>query len=68
MEQNPTVLTSPLVKAFFSTASNLPIRPQLLALSVGTLDRIVDRDLPGRWNFPYLDALWAGDDAARRGR
>jgi HD-GYP domain-containing protein (c-di-GMP phosphodiesterase class II) len=68
MEQNPHALTAPLVKVFFSTASKQQISPQLLDLSQGALDRIVDREPLGRWNFPHLDALWAGDEAARSSR
>jgi HD-GYP domain-containing protein (c-di-GMP phosphodiesterase class II) len=68
MEQNPHSLTAPLVKVFFSTVSNLQIRPHVLDLANKSIDRIVDREPPGRWNFPQLDALWAGDEALRRGR
>ena len=68
MEQNPHALTAPLVKVFFSIASKQQISPQLLDLSQGALDRIVDREPLGRWNFPHLDALWAGDEAARSSR
>jgi len=67
MEQNLQALTEPLVKVFFVIASKLQIQPQLLDLSQGAPDRIVDREPPGRWNFPNLDALWAGDEVLRHG-
>jgi HD-GYP domain-containing protein (c-di-GMP phosphodiesterase class II) len=67
-EQNPQVLTSPIVKVFFSTLSNQPLTPALLDLAQTEDDRIVDREPTGRWNFPHLDALWAGQDTLQRSR
>ena len=66
MEQNPHALTSPIVKAFFSTITGQALAPQLLDLAHAGLDRIVDREPPGRWNFPHLNALWAGEDVIKR--
>lgn len=68
MEQNPSALTAPIIKVFFDLDRQLPIRPQVLDLSQGAPDKITDREPPGRWNFAQLDALWAGDEAVRRGQ
>ena len=68
MDQNPSALTAPVVKAFFSTISDLPITPVRIDLLADTSDRILDREPPGRWNFSYLDALWAGDEVVKRSK
>ncbi len=57
-EQNPTTLTKPVVKVFFSTKSDLPVPVQRLDLAQGS-DGIVGRESPGKWGFKDLDALWA---------
>ncbi len=65
IEQNAHALTAPIVRVFFSLKSNMPVSLQRLDLSAGTSDRIVGREQPERWNFTFLDELWAGDAAKR---
>jgi len=66
MEQNPEALTAPIVRVFFAIDKRQPIKPEVLDLSAGTDDRIVDREPPERWNFPFLNQLWAGEDVLAR--
>jgi len=62
VEQNRTRLTAPKVKVFFSTRSNMPLKPELLdLLEAEGRDRIERRESPGDWQFEYLNELWAGD-------
>ncbi len=66
VKQDPRDLTAPVVKAFFSTKSNMPITVLQIELAApGASDAIVDREPREKWNFPQIDTLWAGD-ALRR--
>jgi HD-GYP domain-containing protein (c-di-GMP phosphodiesterase class II) len=62
IEQNTQSLTTPVVKVFFSTKSNLPIEVQRLDLARSN-DRISGRESRTAWNFPQLESLWGGDHA-----
>jgi putative nucleotidyltransferase with HDIG domain len=66
VEQSPKTLTAPVVRVFYSVKSGMPVSLQRLDLSGGTSDRIVGREQPEKWNFTFLDALWAGDAAPKR--
>lgn len=65
IEQNAAALTAPVVRVFFSLKSGMPVSLQRLDLSAGTSDRIIGREPPDRWNFTFLDELWAGEAAKR---
>lgn len=61
MEQTGKSLTTPCVKVFFSTKSNMRIMPQLVNLSSpDTTERIAGREDPAKWNFSDLNELWSG--------
>ncbi len=61
VEQTGKSLTTPKVKVFFSTKSNMRIVPTVVDLSVpGTLDKIAHREDPQKWHFKDLNALWSG--------
>lgn len=61
MEQTGKSLTTPRVKVFFSTKSNLRILPQLIDLSSpDTSEKIAAREDPAKWHFADLNQLWSG--------
>jgi cyclic di-GMP phosphodiesterase len=69
LEQNPSALTKPRVKVFFSTKSGLPLEPHLLDLAASHVtDQIEARESPEKWNFSYLTELWDGDAALKQAR
>ena len=64
VKQHPKDLTTPTVKVFFSTRSNLPIAVTQIDLARRDVDdAIVGREPRGQWKALQLDALWAGDAA-----
>ncbi len=64
IDQNPDTLTRPRVKAFFSIAAGVQIRPETIDLSrANEPDAIVGREDPERWKFRNLDEIWAGRHA-----
>jgi HD-GYP domain-containing protein (c-di-GMP phosphodiesterase class II) len=68
LEQNPSTLTKPRVKLFFSTKAGLPLEPQILDLAAShAVDQIEARESPENWHFTYLTELWGGDAALRQG-
>jgi HD-GYP domain-containing protein (c-di-GMP phosphodiesterase class II) len=61
MEQTSKSLTTPCIKVFYSTKSNLRITPELIDLSLPSCsDRIASREDPEKWHFPDLNELWSG--------
>jgi HD-GYP domain-containing protein (c-di-GMP phosphodiesterase class II) len=69
LEQNPSALTKPRVKVFFSTKSGLPLEPHVLDLAASHVtDQIEARESPEKWNFSYLTELWDGDAALKQAR
>ena len=61
VEQSSKSLTTPHVKVFYSTKSDLRIPLELIDLSAPTCtDKISGREDPAKWKFPDLDQLWSG--------
>jgi HD-GYP domain-containing protein (c-di-GMP phosphodiesterase class II) len=61
IEQTGKSLTTPLVKVFFSTKSNMRIVPEVIDLSApGCAEKIAGREDPAKWRFTDLNELWSG--------
>ncbi|QEA13124.1 HD-GYP domain-containing protein [Comamonas flocculans] len=59
LEQSRETLVAPVVKAFYSTKSEMRIAPEVIHLAApGCRDGIAGREEPSKWNFPDLDELW----------
>jgi HD-GYP domain-containing protein (c-di-GMP phosphodiesterase class II) len=68
VEQNADALVRPVVRAFFSTKSKMPIAPLLIDLSrQHCADRIVARESPAEWGFSYLNDLWLPPELQKQG-
>ncbi len=61
VEQTAKSLTTPRVKVFYSTKSNMRIVPEVVDLSrPGTIEKIMSREDPAKWKFSDLNELWSG--------
>jgi HD-GYP domain-containing protein (c-di-GMP phosphodiesterase class II) len=61
VDQTGKSLTTPCVKVFFSTKSNMRIVPEVIDLSKpGTIEKIASREDPAKWHFADLNELWSG--------
>jgi putative nucleotidyltransferase with HDIG domain len=61
VDQTGKSLTTPCVKVFFSTKSNMRILPEVVDLSApGTREHIISREDPEKWRFADLNELWSG--------
>jgi HD-GYP domain-containing protein (c-di-GMP phosphodiesterase class II) len=69
VEQSPGSLVAPVVKAFFSLKSQMPIPPARIELaSPKCNDRIVARESAADWKGAPLEDLWIDPDVKRRAR
>ncbi len=67
VEQHPAALTTPTVKAFYSTRAQMHIPPETIDLArPGCSDGIAGRESNREWKFAHLDELWAGAEALRQ--
>jgi HD-GYP domain-containing protein (c-di-GMP phosphodiesterase class II) len=65
VDQTSKSLTTPCVKVFFSTKSNMRIVPEVIDLSKqGVAEKIVGREDPAKWKFSDLNELWSGMSGA----
>ena len=59
----------PVVKAFFSIRSNMPITPTVIDLSRPQCnDRIVGRESAAKWGFSWINDLWLPPEVHQRSR
>ncbi len=60
-EQSAKSLTTPCIKVFYSSKSDMRITPYVLDLSQPkAIEKIQNREDPTKWNFPDLNELWSG--------
>lgn len=61
VEQTGKSLTTPTVKVFFSSKSNMRIVPEVIDLARnGCTEKIASREDPAKWRFADLNELWSG--------